>query len=355
MFLFFKNKYKSLFHKMADSERISFAKFQSLPEGAKEGFYPGVLVIEKGPAKGHYAVKESSGRVVQYDSTNPEHSELRKYPITIGDSTLDDVARCGQLDGATKCKLDHGSTVRDIVGDYTNFRRDGDKVRADLTLDSRFDCYGHAVALIDRMSKKIGNSIDFDYKYEIHGEIAIARCVKLNSVDIVDAPAATNSLFEENKQPDNINRMALTKEEIAEIGGIMKTELASQLGAVESKFNTRFDEIKSKMDEAPDTGDDKDKKKKKEDDSDGEEKMSKADAHRMLLSTIREVFPTVTVQKLTDPSKAKTEHKDEYEEKFQALKELGHSDADATRFMARKHRHLYNAKFGAPTVASAKL
>jgi len=325
--------------------RLSFARFDAR-RGDTPGFYPGVLVIEKGPAKGHYAVQEKGGRVVNFESDNPEHTTLQKYPIHIGDATLDDVVRCGVVEEVTKCKLDHGDKAKDIIGDYENFRRDGDQVRADLTLLAESPQTSFVSGLINRLAKKIGNSIDFDYCYEIKGNVAIARCSKLNSVDIVDSPAATNSLFQEQPQKPAYD-MPLSPEDLAAIRGVIKEEVAASMAAATAPTKTETQ-----------LSDEGDKGK-----TDEEKEKDKADANAMLsrtvktaaLAAIREVLPQATLQSLATLGAGAPKGGDSYETKFAEAKALGMSDAEATRFMARKHAPLYNAKFGAGTANNAKL
>lgn len=245
---------------------VFVTRFDAKRDAAKPGFYSGVLIIEKGFAKGHYAVKDGT-LVKNYDPENPSHVGLMKYPIHITDQTLNDVVACGNStnDDQTKCKLDHGSTVLAIVGNYNNFRRDGDGVRADLSLFANAQYRAHAMDIIDNCSKNIGNSIDFNYGYEIEGNVAIARCRKLNSVDIVDSPAATKSLFNDPTQPNNTaENMPLSQEDLNAIGNLVDTKLTS----VETKLATRFSGIESKITKLEDGGSDDDEKKKKKDDDD---------------------------------------------------------------------------------------
>lgn len=268
---------------------LCFTRFQALPgDAAKPGYYPGVLVIQKGPAKGHYAVQDGN-RVVNYDPSNEGHAKLQKYQITIGDETLDDVVKCGQENESTKCKLDHGSTVRDIVGDYSSFRRDGDSVRADLTLDARLEANQHAIALVDKFANKIGNSIDFDYSYEINGDVAIARCRKLNSVDIVDAPAATKSLFNSNNLTTH---MPLDAIDLKTIGDIFDAKLETKFTALETKFT----KLEKKLEEGDEETDEEKKKRKEKEDADkdkgemSEKKLSEI-VEKASLAAVEKMFP----------------------------------------------------------------
>lgn len=339
----------SRFHSLTDGRvAISFSHFEAKPDAAHPGSYAGVLIIQKGVAKGHYAVKDGA-RLVNFDAANPDHAELRKYQIVIGDDTLDDVVRCGAEAESTKCKLDHGATIKDIVGDYATFRRDGDQVRADLTLMASTQHRAFVEELFAKFSKKVGNSIDFDYRYEIQGEVAVARCVKLNSVDIVDAPAATNSLFTENPNPTPPSNMALSKEDLDAITGTVNTAVDARFSKLEKDINTRFDEVKTKMEDGDDADEKKkkdDEEKKKKDDADGGEKMSAGAINKAVLSAVREIFPKATVDNLNSLAAGTNTPKDEYAEKYAAALALGMSAVQATKFMANKHPGLYNAKFG---------
>lgn len=333
---------------------LAFTRFQAAQGTPTEGDYPGVLIIEKGPAKGHYAVKDGN-RVVNYDRENPDHAELQKFPIWIGDDSLDDVVRAAADSDSTKCKLDHGSTVRDIIGDYSGFRRDGDQVRADLSLMDSTPHRAYVMELFSKFADKVGNSIDFDYAYEIQGDKAIARVVKLNSVDIVDTPAATNSLFNENHDNQETT-MALSKEDLEALGNIVDAKINQRFSALETSISARFDEVKEKLEDDKEKSDEKesleegedkedDKKEKKEDKEDDAGEMS-AKVSKAVFAAIQKALPKVALQNLSG-GKQDDNGGETYSAKFQACKAAGMSDAQAIRHIANKFPHLYNAKFGA--------
>lgn len=284
---------------------LSFTRFEAGKlDTKKPGYYPGVLVIEKGPAKGHFAVKDGS-KVVNYDPTKADHAKLDRYQIMIGDETLDDVVSCGAETDSTKCKLDHGSTVRDIVGDYNTFRRSGDQVRADLTLMDSTPHRGYVMELFAKFAKKIGNSVDFDYSYEIKGDVVIARCRKLNSVDIVDAPAATKSLFSQNLTTQI--HMPLDANDLKAIGDLVDTKLT----AVKTEFTTKFTDLSKKLEEGDEDKDKKDADKKDEDkEAEMSKKMSEV-ASKAALAAVDAVFPKAQREQFskiaTDPGKSKFE------------------------------------------------
>lgn len=334
-------------HALTENPRVVFTQLEAIKAG-KPGFYPGVLILEKGAAKGHFAVKESDGRVVNCDWNNPEHATMQKYPIVMGDAMLDDVVRCGMESETTKAKMDHGSTVRDIFGDYSNFKRDGDQVRADLTLMNSTPHREYVEELFAKFAKKVGNSIDFNYQYEIQGDVAVSRCKKLNSVDIVDAPAATNSLFHENNPTPIPKHMPLDKADLDAIKGVVASEVETRFTALETGINTRFGKIETKLEEGDKKGEEDDEKKKK--DKEDKSEMSKTEMRAMIetatLSAVQKILPKVAIENLTSLA-AKAEGNDEYDTKHAALVASGVPTGQATRFMANKHPQLYTAKFGA--------
>ncbi len=302
---------RAKFHFVTEAKPVFISRFEAVPDATKPGFYAGVLIIEKGFAKGHYAVKDGT-MLVNYDPTDPAHAELQKYPIHITDATLADVVTCGNAEGDAKCKLDHGSSVMSIVGNYSNFRQENNSVRADLTLDQDAQYKAHAQSLIKNFSKKIGNSIDFDYSYEIDGAVAVARCRKLNSVDIVDSPAATNSLFD---QPNNNTHMPLNAEDLKAIGDLVDTKLST----LDTKLNAKFAAMDDKVSKMEEGDDDDDKKKKekadKEEDKTGLSAKEIGDiAGKAALAAVESVFPKAKREQLSSLADPKAgDNKTEFE------------------------------------------
>lgn len=340
----------------ASNSPICFTRFQSGQISTdKPGHYPGVLIIEKGAAKGHFAVKDGN-RVVNFDSSNLEHAKLQKFQIVIGDATLDDVVACGLEAENTKCKLDHGATVRDIVGDYAKFRRDGNQVRADLTLMDSTPHRDYIVELFKKFAKKVGNSIDFCYSYVLEGDVAVARCQKLNSVDLVDSPAATNSLFNENSDPNNPNNptppahMPLDAKDLEAIGNLVdtkltahKTEITSQLSALSAKF-----EEGDKEDKAADK-----KQDEKEEEKDSA-KMSEI-ASKAALAAVEAAFPKAQREQF-----AKLSNPDTGKSKFDALVDTyvaagAPNRGIAIQRAAKDHPAVYNAHLSAVNAGTATL
>lgn len=328
---------------------LTFTRFQAQPgDVAKPGFYPGVLVIEKGLAKGHFAVQDGA-RVVNYQPANPAHMELQKFQIVIGDETLDDVVACGLESESTKAKLDHGATVRDIVGDYAKFRRDGDQVRADLTLMDSTSHRAYVEELFKKFSKKIGNSIDFDYSYEIKDDVAIARCRKLNSVDIVDTPAATKSLFNEN--PTHLTtppHMPLDTKDLEAIGNLIDTKLTAH----KTEFTGQLSALSKRFEEGADDPD-KDKKKDEEKDKAADEAKMSEIASKAALAAVDAAFPKTQREhfaKLGDNTKS------QFEQLVDTHLAAGAKNRGiAIQRIARDNPAAYNAHMSAVQAGSATL
>lgn len=260
------------------------AKFESgkTPSFGDKGI-PNLLVAQVGFAKGHYC-QEIDGSLVMADDQTPREKLI---PIYIDQKTLLQFVESGNSRPEVKAKMKHGE-VDDLIGGYKGFRMDGDAVRADFTFLSSLpeSEKSFIIELATRFSSEVGNSVDFAPTYELGNmggkKIALARCKKLDSVDIVDSPAATNSLFEENQ---NRSHMAdtLSPEIIKAIGDAVG---AAHTTAAEA-MTARMGEMEKKLAkyESPEVDDSEEgKKKKKEDEDAAAEKMAALVAAKLKLS-----------------------------------------------------------------------
>lgn len=152
------------------------ALFSILTTGVDEaaGLLRGAIVASKGEAKGH--------------------------GLFVGDRFLDALAKFTSLPFRVDPPADdvHGGALA-IEGEATNFRRDGDDVRADIQL---FDLPGGKRAQILKLSqspaaKFIGLSLDLTYSVigEVAGKLKEIIPQVIRSVDLVDQPAAARALF----------------------------------------------------------------------------------------------------------------------------------------------------------------
>lgn len=137
------------------------------PNSVDEQIIRGVSVITAGPARGH--------------------------GLMVDETTLEQVIRCSKS-RAVKVKMQHNTDLSQVVGTLKDFRRDGDKVIADLHLLSSAPARDFVLEIAQTMPTAFGLSISF----EGAPEGVFARCSKLLSVDLVDEPAANpDGLFEE--------------------------------------------------------------------------------------------------------------------------------------------------------------
>ena len=93
-----------------------------------------VLVIQCGPAKGHFAVQDG-GNVIPFNPNNPAHSTLEKLPIWIDQQTLEQIIESGNAQPEVQAKMKHGD-IDDTIGGNSKFRIDEqrDPVRSRLVV-----------------------------------------------------------------------------------------------------------------------------------------------------------------------------------------------------------------------------
>lgn len=120
--------------------------------------------------------------------------EARGHNIWIDDKTLALFqALSTKHPNGVKSKSKHGTNFDAIVGALKDFRIDGTKLIADLHLLKEHPQYSHIVELAEKLPGEFGLSASCDYHKESIGGKDYARPVALNSVDIVDQPAANPS------------------------------------------------------------------------------------------------------------------------------------------------------------------
>lgn len=101
----------------------------------------------------------------------------------------------------------------DLIGNFVNARRDGNRVRADLQL---LEKEKWLLEVAEKMPKVTGFSIDADG--DLSGDHKIVEDItKINSIDLVDKPATNVGLFEEVQEP-----MAMTDDEKKEMARLQE-------------------------------------------------------------------------------------------------------------------------------------
>lgn len=94
--------------------------------------------------------------------------------------------------------MDHGTGFYHIVGKLENFRIDGESLRADLHLLKTHEQYPRILEMASTMAEAFGLSVSSVATGEKIDGKEYLRCEELNSVDLVDRPAANpTGLFSE--------------------------------------------------------------------------------------------------------------------------------------------------------------
>lgn len=158
---------------------------------------------------------------------------LQVGPLQDGDARpwINDEITAGQViqygnanSRGTKARFTHPSMSNDGLGKYlgrwSNFRLDGETVRADLQIaDTAFstpqgDLGSYVLDLAEEDPDSFGNSISFKPDWdamkdsETDDGMQLVRLSGLKAVDVVDEPAATSGLFSREGDPRDLPAMA---------------------------------------------------------------------------------------------------------------------------------------------------
>jgi hypothetical protein len=130
---------------------------------------PGVSVITKGPARGHFKFDENDQPV----------------PVYIDQTTLEQVMACAQTyQGGLRVNAGHYTGVLDAAAFLQGYRLDDPRLRADMHLFPTFEKFEHLCSLIATISDTFGLSIDFSGPPEFSEGKALARCTEIYSADL---------------------------------------------------------------------------------------------------------------------------------------------------------------------------
>jgi hypothetical protein len=122
--------------------------------------------------------------------------EILGHSMFADDKTLSTVLSACKRKKNLRVKLDHTQSASAIVGRLTNFRIDGDCVRADLELLKSSEYREYILELAEKLSDQFGLSIAFEPTTQTIGSKCFVRCKSISSADIVSDPAATKGLFD---------------------------------------------------------------------------------------------------------------------------------------------------------------
>jgi hypothetical protein len=259
-----KKKIKVISAMPKNNERIWFAGFESTERevSTPSNVIPGVKILQRGYAKGHYCVLEN-GKLVAADAGNKEHSCAALLPVYIDDTMLEQVCAAIGKKQVVKCQMNHGDNINETIGSYSNATFDASTgvVRADLTFMNSFARKDYVKELAETFSDDIGNSIDFTPTYVagvVDGgkKVSLARCQNLNKIALVDEPAATRGLFEEKPEPkktmldqETLDAIKAAVAEAMNTNAATATELSARMAKLEAGEKEPTDEEKKASEE----------------------------------------------------------------------------------------------------------
>jgi hypothetical protein len=239
----------------------------------ENGVIFGVCVMVKGEAKGHN--------------------------LLLDDKSIDGfLSLCQSRKDGVKVRFgkDHEAGADDINGSLKNFRREENKIRADLHLLKSDKNFSKIIEMAEMLPNEFGLSASTTATEELIGRDRYVRFTEVQSVDIVSNPAATSGLFfsANNNQPKNT-----MNKEFALVLGLPET-------ATESEIKLAL-EAKCKMEsEAKAEAEAKKKLEAEEEEKEGKgEKKFSADLEAIKLE--------LATLKANDASKLAAAHKNEVE------------------------------------------
>ena len=189
------------------SSMSGFTQFSAIATSnkvdAENGVIFGVCVMTKGEAKGH--------------------------GLMLDDKSIDGfLGLCQARKDGVKVRFgkDHEAGADDINGSLKNFRREGDKIRADLHLLKSDKNFNKIIEMAEKLPNEFGLSASTSAIEELIGHDKYVRFTEVQSVDIVSNPAATSGLF---FSANNNNQKTMTK--IALALGLPETATEAEIEA----------------------------------------------------------------------------------------------------------------------------
>jgi len=158
------------------------------------------------------------------------------------EQTLEDMlAACLAIGQPLKAKLEHGTGLSEIVGEFDNFRIDGEHLRADFQAYESSPHRAHLFNLAKRLSKQFGISVTAELGKVKRGAVDFMRCISVHSADFVEKPAINAALFNQKNRidkPSKVSKNTLQMDE-AKIKEMMESVMApftERLSALEGKM-----------------------------------------------------------------------------------------------------------------------
>lgn len=160
----------------------------------------------------------------------------RGHDLEVDDTTLSQMKLCADTKGQVPVKVDHKSGAGAVCGFLTNFRQDGNKLKADWHLLHSHPQKEQILETAQRMPRGVGLSAAFvgpEKAERARSGRNAARCAELISVDYVTLPAANpDGMFAArvDSQSD-----AMTPDQIAALNEALKQALAPITEKIEAQ------------------------------------------------------------------------------------------------------------------------
>ena len=263
------------------------------------------------------------------------------HDIHVDDTTLLQMkfAADSRPGGKVPVKWNHKTGADEVCGYLVNFRVDGDKLKADWHLLDHHPRRDQALELASRMPDGVGLSASFFGKNEKKGPKTFARCSKLQSVDLVAAPAANpDGLFEEG-QVDSDARSMSTNTNSGQSDDTEKTGFdaimakLTELGTAQTQISQRLTALEEGVAHSHEEGDD-DGDEEEGDEGEGAEEFGSLGEAIQYLSARLDAAEDAREQELQEQAFAQIEHN------FNALLELNERLATQNEFLAKAVKEL---------------
>ena len=178
-----------------------------------------------------------------------EVGEAEGHDFSITKDFLSAVVEQGNAAGSVKVRVNHPEgrgDVLSIVGEASNFRLDGDCVRADVHLFDVPD-KSRLMALAQQAGHLFGMSLDFagETIKKAGSKLKTMTCEAIYAVDFVDTPAATRALFSAGTEKGHwraVCRLTSVKVDEKQQTEAMETNMTKQtLSKLAKKFGIDAD------------------------------------------------------------------------------------------------------------------
>jgi hypothetical protein len=139
---------------------------------------------------------KAAGKLVFLDKngkvTFDEEQMVKELPVYTDETTLDTILSAAANAGPKiKAREDHDDSIGARAGFFEMFKKDGDRLVADMHLFASYRNRDVVLETADKTPQEIGLSIDFIPTFDLLPDRALMRCKQLLAVDIVDEGAIT--------------------------------------------------------------------------------------------------------------------------------------------------------------------